>query len=234
MYFSKQPYTAGTGANAGAGKEQKKMKMENQMMPEQMVPEQLGQEQMVPEQVGQEQMGKDQMIQERLMIRDNQMMRDVQMTRDGQMAQDSQMTRNGQMAQDTQMTRNGQMTQDSQMARNGQMINDSMEPRLDMRMRNQGPSTTMPPRNMPARQFPDDALRAPQTVTDVYFTPGFLKTQIGKRIRVEFLIGSNAPMVDRTGTLQYVGASYIIIQLTGTDDLMMCDLYSIKFVTIFR
>lgn len=82
--------------------------------------------------------------------------------------------------------------------------------------------------------YEDTSMQTPQTVSDVYFTPGFLKTQIGNKIRVEFLIGTNAPMVDRTGILRFVGASYIIIELENTDDLMMCDLYSIKFVTIYR
>ena len=76
--------------------------------------------------------------------------------------------------------------------------------------------------------------RTPQTVSDIYFTPGFLRTQIGNKIRVDFLIGSNAPLVDRTGILEYVGASYILLAQDNSDDLVMCDLYAIKFVTILR
>jgi hypothetical protein len=72
----------------------------------------------------------------------------------------------------------------------------------------------------------------PVTVQSTLFTPGFLRTQIGKRMRIEFLIGSGA-MTDRSGTLLAVGASYILIRLIDSDDTMMCDIYSIKFVTIF-
>lgn len=72
----------------------------------------------------------------------------------------------------------------------------------------------------------------PTTVQSTLFTPGFLRTQIGKRMRIEFLIGSGA-MTDRSGTLLAVGASYILIRLIDSDDIMMCDIYSIKFVTIF-
>lgn len=73
---------------------------------------------------------------------------------------------------------------------------------------------------------------APATIDNVAYTAGFLRTQIGRKVRVEFLIGTNGPLVDRTGTLRYVGVSYIILQPIDSDDLMMCDLYSIKFVTI--
>lgn len=71
----------------------------------------------------------------------------------------------------------------------------------------------------------------PATVESTMFTPGFLRTQIGRNIRVEFLIGTNS-MTDRTGTLVAVGASYIIIRPIQSDDLMLCDIYSIRFVTI--
>lgn len=73
---------------------------------------------------------------------------------------------------------------------------------------------------------------APLTVQDSLYVPGYLKTQIGKRVRVEFLIGSNGT-TDRTGTLLGVGASYILLRPSDSDDVLMCDLYSIKFVTFF-
>lgn len=72
----------------------------------------------------------------------------------------------------------------------------------------------------------------PVTVSSPLYTPGFLRTQIGRRMRVEFLIGTSN-LTDRSGTLVAVGASYIIIRLIDSDDLMLCDIYSIKFVTIF-
>jgi hypothetical protein len=52
-------------------------------------------------------------------------------------------------------------------------------------------------------------------------------------MRVEFLIGTSGALVDRIGVLMEVGASYIVIQPFQTDDLLMCDLYSIRFVTIY-
>ncbi|MCX7921378.1 MAG: hypothetical protein N3B21_05060 [Clostridia bacterium] len=71
-----------------------------------------------------------------------------------------------------------------------------------------------------------------QTLTSTQFIPGFLKTQIGRRVRVEFLIGTNST-TDRLGTLVGVGTSYILIRPEDTDDIMLCDMYSIKFVTFY-
>ncbi|NLV35384.1 MAG: hypothetical protein GXY17_01750 [Clostridiaceae bacterium] len=73
--------------------------------------------------------------------------------------------------------------------------------------------------------------QVPVTVENPLFTPGFLRTQIGRRLRVEFLIGTNL-LTDRTGTLLGVGASYILLRPIDSDDIMMCDIYSIKFATI--
>lgn len=74
----------------------------------------------------------------------------------------------------------------------------------------------------------------PSTMTtdNILFTPGYMRTQIGRRVKVEFLLGTNM-LVDREGTLEAVGADYIIIQEAETDDLLLCDLFSIKFVKFF-
>lgn len=69
-------------------------------------------------------------------------------------------------------------------------------------------------------------------VMDTEYTQGYLRTQIGKRVKVEFLIGTSMQM-DRDGVLVDVGISYIIINETDTDDLVLCDIYSIKFVRFY-
>lgn len=81
--------------------------------------------------------------------------------------------------------------------------------------------------------IPFPANGAPTTVQNPYYTAGFLKKFIGRDMRVEFLIGTNGALVDRTGKLLDVGASYIVLQPYLSDDYLMADLYSIKFVTIF-
>jgi len=91
------------------------------------------------------------------------------------------------------------------------------------------PATTAVTTAMPMFPGPD----APSTIQSPYYTAGFLKQFIGRNMRVEFLIGTNGPLVDRIGTLQDVGASYIVLEPYLSDDLLMADLYSIKFVTIY-
>ena len=71
----------------------------------------------------------------------------------------------------------------------------------------------------------------PEMLTNTIYTPAFLREQIGKLMRVEFLIGTNN-LVDRIGILQDVGASYILLRSFENDSLVYCDIYSIIFITI--
>ena len=72
---------------------------------------------------------------------------------------------------------------------------------------------------------------SPEILTNSIYTPAFLREQIGKLMRVEFLIGTNN-LTDRIGVLEDVGASYILLRSVESDNLVYCDIYSIKFVTI--
>ena len=72
---------------------------------------------------------------------------------------------------------------------------------------------------------------SPEILTNSIYTPAFLREQIGKLMRIEFLIGTNN-MVDRIGVLQDVGASYILLRSVENDSLVYCDIYAIKFITI--
>ncbi len=74
----------------------------------------------------------------------------------------------------------------------------------------------------------------PTTMESTYYLAGLLTTFIGSKVRVQFLIGTTGPLLDIVGTLIQVGANYIIIQPIETDDLMICDLFSIKFTTVYR
>ncbi len=72
----------------------------------------------------------------------------------------------------------------------------------------------------------------PETLTNTIYTPAFLRQYIGKLMRVEFLIGTNF-FEDRIGILVDVGSSYIVLRpIEGQNNLLYCDIYSIKFVTI--
>ena len=61
---------------------------------------------------------------------------------------------------------------------------------------------------------------------------GFLRTQIGRIVMVQFLVGTNT-LIDKMGILLAVGANYILINETESDDILACDFYNIKFVKFY-
>ncbi|MCB2299112.1 hypothetical protein [Clostridium tagluense] len=91
----------------------------------------------------------------------------------------------------------------------------------------QNPIPVPPPTNQDFELPP-----VPPIVNNPLYNQGWLQGQIGKYIRVSFLLGTNT-FQDRGGTLQEVGISFIVLKETGTNNLIMCDIYSIKFVTVF-
>ena len=101
----------------------------------------------------------------------------------------------------------------------------------EMPINNLNPNTNIDETNNP-NQFFVEAPGSPVILGNQY-TEGYLRTIIGKKILVEFLIGTNG-VVDRSGILEEVGISYIIIRETETNELLLCDEYSIKFVTIYK
>lgn len=72
----------------------------------------------------------------------------------------------------------------------------------------------------------------PVTTESTLYINGFLRTMIGRKVTVDFLIGTNT-FTDRTGTLLAVGADYIVLNEVETDDILVCDFFSIKFVTVY-
>ncbi|EPY2272551.1 alginate lyase [Clostridium sporogenes] len=95
---------------------------------------------------------------------------------------------------------------------------------------NGSPMVPNQPQDIP---MPNSNIQTPPPIQDdILYNQGFLKTQIGKRVKIEFLIGTNM-LIDREGTLVGVGISYILIDEVDTNDLIMADMYSIKFVRIF-
>lgn len=71
----------------------------------------------------------------------------------------------------------------------------------------------------------------PESLTNSIYTPGFLRNYIGRLMKVEFLIGTSG-LQDRIGILLEVGASYIVLRSVQDNNLLYCDIFSIKFVTI--
>jgi len=70
------------------------------------------------------------------------------------------------------------------------------------------------------------------TLVNPNYTQAYLRSQIGKKARIEFLVGTNS-FIDKFGIIEEVGISYIVLKDINTGERVMCDLYSIKFVTFY-
>ena len=105
-------------------------------------------------------------------------------------------------------------------------------PDFDENMR---PMMPMPQATPNPQITPSDFEIAPGSPTglNAQYTQGFLKTQIGKRVKITFLIGTNL-VQDRVGTLTDVGISFVIINETETNTPLLCDIYAIKFVAFYK
>ena len=70
------------------------------------------------------------------------------------------------------------------------------------------------------------------TAEQLQYMNGLLRTQIGKRVTAEFIIGSSQN-VTRTGVLTAVGNNYIIISEHDRNDYVVCDFYNLKFLSVY-
>lgn len=70
------------------------------------------------------------------------------------------------------------------------------------------------------------------TAESVQYLNGFIRTQIGRRVSIDFLVGSNT-IVTKSGYLLGVAANYILINELDTNDLTACDFYNIKFIRFY-
>lgn len=73
---------------------------------------------------------------------------------------------------------------------------------------------------------------APITAESLQYMNGFLRTQVGRIVQVQFLVGTNT-IVERMGVLLAVGANYILLNEIETDDILACDFYNIKFIRFY-
>lgn len=81
-------------------------------------------------------------------------------------------------------------------------------------------------------QITDISHPYPVTAESLQYLNGFIRTQIGRRVTIDFLIGSNT-MVSKSGYLLGVAANYILINELDTNDLTTCDFYNIKFIRFY-
>ncbi len=70
------------------------------------------------------------------------------------------------------------------------------------------------------------------TAESIQYLNGFIRTQIGRRVSIDFLVGSNT-IVTKSGYLLGVAANYILLNELDTNDLTTCDFYNIKFIRFY-
>ena len=77
-------------------------------------------------------------------------------------------------------------------------------------------------------------LLMPYEVTreSLQYLNGFIKTQIGRRVSIDFLIGSDIT-VTKTGYLLAVAQNYLLLNELDTNDVTACDLYTMKFIRFY-
>ena len=119
---------------------------------------------------------------------------------------------------------NGNMMNGNMM--NGNMMSDNM-------MHGNMNNGNMNNRMMSEEQITDDMMnrQGPPPVMDKYYIAGYLKENIGKNVRAEFAIAGGF-FVDKAGVLKEVGVNYFVLEDNFSRAKIMCDLYSVKFVTI--
>lgn len=72
----------------------------------------------------------------------------------------------------------------------------------------------------------------PITAESIQYLNGFIRSQIGRNVSIEFLVGTNQ-IVTKEGFLVAVGANFILLNQKGTNDILACDFYNIKFITFY-
>jgi hypothetical protein len=69
------------------------------------------------------------------------------------------------------------------------------------------------------------------TETECNNLQSYLNTILNRFVKVDFLIG-NDNLIFKEGILKEVGCDYILLEMIDSNDLIVCDIYSIKFVQI--
>ena len=95
------------------------------------------------------------------------------------------------------------------------------------------PDPVMPP-NLSPQESPE-AVGNPQNTQEAYAGSfqAALQNNLGYFVVIEFLIGTNG-LTEKEGILYAVGNNFVTLYEQETDRYIVCDLFSIKFVTFFR
>ena len=70
----------------------------------------------------------------------------------------------------------------------------------------------------------------PQSLKNSAFLPAYLSKYVGKLIRTDSFIGNRT--VTKIGVLKAVGENFIVLKPYRSNDILICDLHSIKYITV--
>ena len=121
-----------------------------------------------------------------------------------------------------------QWTQKQQ--RTAPLTYDQMTPYMNLTQMSPGqtsPMFTVPQTPMTTQQFQETI-----DSTDVQSYLGFMRTQLGRYMRIEQLMGSNN-IEQRFGFLVGLGTNYIILQEITSGNIMVVDLFTIRLTYIY-
>ncbi|MBR1731825.1 MAG: hypothetical protein IJ725_05280 [Ruminococcus sp.] len=77
-------------------------------------------------------------------------------------------------------------------------------------------------------------LFVPYEVTreSLQYLNGFIRTQIGRRVTIDFLLGSDT-LTSKSGYLLAVAQNYLLLNELDTNDVTACDIYTMKFIRFY-
>ena len=59
----------------------------------------------------------------------------------------------------------------------------------------------------------------------------FLRMQIGKNVRMQFLIGTNT-LIEKSGRLMAIGDNFVVLREAGSGEILVCDFGDVKFIRL--
>lgn len=74
-------------------------------------------------------------------------------------------------------------------------------------------------------------LGTPKESDNSQYLQEYLKSMIARFVKIDFLLGNDV-IISKEGILKEVGTDYIVLEMIQSNDLLVCDIYSIKFVQI--
>ncbi len=120
--------------------------------------------------------------------------------------------------------------QQTQQHHTAPLTYDQMTPYMSMTHMSPGensPMFTVPQTPMTTQQFQETV-----DSTDVQSYLGFMRTQMGRYMRIEQLMGSNN-IEQRFGFLVGLGTNYLILQEITSGNIMVVDLFTIRLTYIY-